>query len=454
MKKKITMFLVTTLLTASVPVFAVNTGDIKDQVNDNNEKIDVLEQEKSDLQKNKKVINSELNSILEEIKNTSNSITNLNSSIQSKEENIRIKTDEIAEMILKIQEIEADIVVQKERISEQEEELRKQEELLASRVRAAYKSNSVNNIIFTLIESTSIVDFTERLSFIERMVSKDHEIMELIDSIISTLEVEREKLEASQNAASEIKLSLEQDRVTLEDEKSSLERQKATLERELDNQKSLEVEKKALLDGLSAEERRIANDIGDIMEENAALEAEIQKLIREAQETARREEEARRAAEEARRAAEEAKKQEESQNSGSVSVPEAPKPSTGYIRPVNGRITSPYGYRVHPVYGDRRFHTGVDYAAGYGVPVVSTKSGTVILAKYHASYGNYMIVDHGDGVASLYAHLSGFAASYGQKVSQGQTIGYIGSTGTSTGPHLHFEIRVNGVHRNPSDYVK
>ena len=164
MKKKITMFLVTTLLTASVPVFAVNTGDIKDQVNDNNEKIDVLEQEKSDLQKNKKVINSELNSILEEIKNTSNSITNLNSSIQSKEENIRIKTDEIAEMILKIQEIEADIVVQKERISEQEEELRKQEELLASRVRAAYKSNSVNNIIFTLIESTSIVDFTERLS--------------------------------------------------------------------------------------------------------------------------------------------------------------------------------------------------------------------------------------------------------------------------------------------------
>ena len=454
MKKKITMFLVTTLLTASVPVFAVNTGDIKDQVNDNNEKIDVLEQEKSDLQKNKKVINSELNSILEEIKNTSNSITNLNSSIQSKEENIRIKTDEIAEMILKIQEIEADIVVQKERISEQEEELRKQEELLASRVRAAYKSNSVNNIIFTLIESTSIVDFTERLSFIERMVSKDHEIMELIDSIISTLEVEREKLEASQNAASEIKLSLEQDRVTLEDEKSSLERQKATLERELDNQKSLEVEKKALLDSLSAEERRIANDIGDIMEENAALEAEIQKLIREAQETARREEEARRAAEEARRAAEEAKKQEESQNSGSVSVPEAPKPSTGYIRPVNGRITSPYGYRVHPVYGDRRFHTGVDYAAGYGVPVVSTKSGTVILAKYHASYGNYMIVDHGDGIASLYAHLSGFAASYGQKVSQGQTIGSIGSTGTSTGPHLHFEIRVNGVHRNPSDYVK
>ena len=96
----------------------------------------------------------------------------------------------------------------------------------------------------------------------------------------------------------------------------------------------------------------------------------------------------------------------------------------------------------------------MDYAAGYGVPVASTRSGTVILAKYHASYGNYIIVDHGDGVSSLYAHLSGFAVGYGQRVSQGQTIGYIGSTGTSTGPHLHFEIRVNGVHRNPSDYVK
>lgn len=441
MKKKITILLVTTLLTASIPVFAVNTNDIKDQVNDNNEKIDILEQEKSDLQKNKKIVNSELDAILDEIKNTSNSISNLNSSIQSKEENIRIKTEEIAEMILKIQEIEADIVVQKERISEQEEELRIQEELLATRVRAAYKTNSVNNIIFTLIESTSIVDFTERLLFIERMVSKDHEIMDLIDSIISALEIEREKLEASQKAASEIKITLEQDKVILEEEKTSLERQKATLERELDNQRSLEVAKKTLIDNLSAEERRVANEIGDIMEENAALEAEIQKLIREAQEKARREEEERKAAEEA-------------QNGGSTSVPETPRPSSGYIRPVSGRMTSPYGYRIHPIYGDRRFHTGVDYAAGYGVPVASTRSGTVILAKYHASYGNYIIVDHGDGVSSLYAHLSGFAVGYGQRVSQGQTIGYIGSTGTSTGPHLHFEIRVNGVHRNPSDYVK
>lgn len=447
MKKKISIFLVSMVLTASLPVFATDTNEIKDQVNDNNEKIDVLEQEKSDLEKNKKIVNSELDAILNDIKNTANGITSLNTSISTKAENIQVKIGEIADKTEEIQEIEADIVVQKEKIAIQEEELRKQEDLLATRVRAAYKTNSVNNIIFTLIESTSIVDFTERLLFIERMVAEDHEIMALIDSIISTLEIEREKLEASQIAAADIKAALERDKSTLEAEKTGLENERKELEKELDHQKSLEVTKKNLLDNLSAEERRIANEIGDIMEENAALEAEIQKLIREAQEKARREEEA-------RRAAEEAKKQQESQNGSGSTTPESPKPSAGFIRPVSGRISSPYGYRTHPVYGDRRFHTGVDYAAGYGVPVGSTKSGTVILAKYNSSYGNYVIVDHGDGIASLYAHLSGFAVGYGERVSQGQTIGYIGSTGTSTGPHLHFEIRVNGVHRNPADYVK
>lgn len=446
MKKKIVIFLITTLLTASIPVFAANTNDIKNQVNDNNEKIDVLEQEKSELQKHKKIVNSELDAVLNEIKNTANTISDLSISIQKKEENIALKITEIDEMTVKIKEIEEDIVVQKEKIAEQEEELRVQEELLASRIRAAYKTNSVNNIIFTLIESTSIVDFTERLLFIERMVSKDHEIMELIDTIISTLEIEREKLEANQQAATEIRSKLEEDKATLEEEKGILQKEKNTLENKLKQQRSLEEEKKNLINNLSAEERRIANEIGDIMEENAALEAEIQKLIREAQEKARREEEA-------RRAAEEAKRQEEAQNGGGTSNPESPKPSTGFMRPVSGRVTSPYGYRIHPVYGDRRFHTGIDYAASYGVSVGSTKAGKVILATYNSSYGNYVIVDHGNGIASLYAHLSGFAVSVGQSVSQGQTVGYIGSTGTSTGPHLHFEIRVNGTHRNPADFV-
>ena len=118
------------------------------------------------------------------------------------------------------------------------------------------------------------------------------------------------------------------------------------------------------------------------------------------------------------------------------------------------KFSSPYGYRIHPVYGDWRFHSGVDLAAPSGTPIIATRSGRVSVADYSWSGGYYVSIDHLDGYVSKYLHMTHYIVSAGQYVTAGQVIGYVGSTGTSTGPHLHFSIYYNGESVNPANYIK
>ena len=117
-------------------------------------------------------------------------------------------------------------------------------------------------------------------------------------------------------------------------------------------------------------------------------------------------------------------------------------------------LTSPYGMRLHPIYKVWRMHTGVDLAAPMGRDIVATRGGKVITATYNNSYGYYVVVDHGDGFTSLYAHMTHYVVSVGDTVAAGAKLGECGSTGASTGPHLHFEILYNGSTVNPVDYIK
>ncbi len=115
-------------------------------------------------------------------------------------------------------------------------------------------------------------------------------------------------------------------------------------------------------------------------------------------------------------------------------------------------IGSGFGYRIHPIFGDKRFHSGVDISASAGATIVAADAGTVVTAVYSSSYGNYVVISHGNGNSTLYAHMSSMAVSAGQTVTKGQTIGYVGSTGWSTGPHCHFEIRIGGQLVDPMNY--
>lgn len=122
------------------------------------------------------------------------------------------------------------------------------------------------------------------------------------------------------------------------------------------------------------------------------------------------------------------------------------------VWPTNGGMTSGYGYRTHPVFGTPRMHTGIDISGATGQPVVAAAAGLVLQAGWRGGYGLTAVIGHGDGLATLYAHQSALAVTAGQWVEQAQHVGDVGSTGFSTGPHLHFEVRVNGEPRDPMDW--
>ncbi|HEX8001266.1 MAG TPA: M23 family metallopeptidase [Mycobacteriales bacterium] len=148
---------------------------------------------------------------------------------------------------------------------------------------------------------------------------------------------------------------------------------------------------------------------------------------------------------ESRRLAELIRRQQASRGTGRVG-------KAGMLWPTPGPVTSGFGYRIHPIYGYRRLHAGIDIGAPVGQGIVAALPGVVVTAGPMGTYGNLVVIDHGDGFATAYAHQSQVLVSEGQRVSRGQRIGLVGSTGASTGPHLHFETRVNGEPVDPMRY--
>jgi murein DD-endopeptidase MepM/ murein hydrolase activator NlpD len=218
----------------------------------------------------------------------------------------------------------------------------------------------------------------------------------------------------------------------LESTQAALQQQEEA-QRRAQNQLDTLAQERQNLVAVAAEQRKhVADEVADMEDLSATQEAQLQALIVERQ----RELEAQREA--ARRAA------------GIVGTESAP----GVLSwPVSGTITSPFGYRQNPFGGAPDFHPGLDIAAPMGTTVTAAASGTVISAGWYGGYGNYILIDNGGGMATGYGHLSQIFVSNGQQVQKGQAIGAVGSTGRSTGPHLHFEVRINGKPTDPAAYL-
>lgn len=260
-----------------------------------------------------------------------------------------------------------------------------------------------------LFKASSFTDLLSRLDFV-------NEVMDHDQNVIEDLRATRAQLAA--------------DRAALEQQKQDLSAAKEELEQQI-------AEANALIAKFTEEE----NALEAMHAEKEADAARLEQEIREEEERRRREEEERR-----RREEEERRRREEEQ-------PEITE--SGYAWPTNDTrlITSPFGNRPAPGGIYSTWHGGVDIGANYGTNVLASKSGTVLISRWYGGYGYCVVIQHSYGAITVYGHMSRLLCSEGQQVSQGQVIGLVGSTGNSTGPHIHFEIRENGVKVDPLQYL-
>ena len=306
-----------------------------------------------------------------------------------------------------------------------------------SRVRTMEETNTWSYISF-IFEADSLTDFLGRLNDVMDIARNDRHVKDAYNAA-------REEVEKVKAEYEEIQ-----------------ERQRGKREELLAEKEKLEKRIEVACAMIAELEEDIENFTA-AYEENEALENEVQEKIDKkvaelaAQKAA--EEAARRAWEESQRKAREAAAAAAAKAAAAQMTSASTKPQNSgagyYTWPVSSctYITSRFGYRIHPIFGTTKYHSGVDIAAGYGATICAAAGGTVSIAEKSDSYGYYCVIYHSNGTTTLYAHMNAMpCVSAGQTVSAGQLIGYVGSTGFSTGPHCHFEIRVNGSCVDPLSY--
>lgn len=392
--------------------------------------LDELKKQQQELEQKKNEINSSIQQKIGEIDQNASRIEILEGKIQ-------VLSDEIVLTEAKIDETQAAIAVTEKEIANLrasievlQGKIAERDALLQDRIRAVQLSGGSVNYIDVLLGANSFVDFIDRFSAVNTLMEADRQIL-------------REQAED--------KKQLEEEKALIETKLQEQQTRKDQLLRLRESLGGQRAEMNNLLDQLEAEQNKLK-------QEKQAMESDYEEIANLSEETKskivaeqkRIAEIARKQAEERKRkAAEEERKRKEAaaanQSSGGGSAPVVS--SGSWTKPVNGRFTSGYGYRVHPIYGTGRMHYGVDFANSIGTPVVSAADGVVSYAAPFSTYGNVVMVTHnidGQTFTSLYAHLNNIGASVGQSVSKGQQIGTLGNTGNSTGPHLHFEIHVGG----------
>ncbi len=379
--------------------------EIQDQIDALQDQIDANMGEMERMVAEKSIIEQEVGLLDQQIRNINTQIATYGLLIADKQ-------DELDEALARQQELKEK---NKERIRAMEEG-----------ITVSYWS--------VLLNSNSFAEFLDRMNMVEEIAEADKR----------RLEEMRVAAEAVASAQAE-----------LETEKGALEQTKQELS---DMQVLLDVKKEevdALLVTLNARGQEYEELVAVAEENEEALIQQIAKAEKEYnKEKDRLEEEERKRREEEERKKQEAMQQQQQQQ-GTTKPPSNVTAGITWVMPCSYRyLSSPYGWRIHPVYGDRRFHSGVDLAGKGGTPIYASRSGYVTAATYNSGNGYYVTINHGDGFSTSYLHMqSSPTVSKGEYVVAGQVIGYMGSTGISTGNHLHFTIYYNGNTVNPADYI-
>ncbi len=293
--------------------------------------------------------------------------------------------------------------------------LKRHQDVLARRLVDAYEHGDLG-YIDVLLSAKSFGDFVERWNDVRFLVKAN-------EGTIRARKADQAKV-----------LTIESGLLGVQSELNGEQAQARQQRLALDG---LAAQRKDLLDAADAERQHVQNEVAQLDELNDAEEAALEALIRQKQQ----EEEARREA--TRRAA---------RLAGAELPPEVYVGQLSW--PVSGPITSPFGWRMHPVYHRMILHRGIDIGVPTGTPVVAAGGGTIILASYQGDCGNMIAIDHHGGLSTIYCHLSQIFVSAGQEIQRGQAIGAAGATGDATGPHVHFQVMKNGNPVDPMSYLR
>lgn len=475
MKKKVSLlFLAVLLMISSFYLPTYEASSIKEK----EEKIKELEQKRHELKKNEKTINEKKSETSEKIEQNTKKQSSIQSelsileeSLQATEQKITNKEKEIFSLqkeinglVSKVNDIEAEIEQLHNQIIELETEIEdvtlrmeKRENLLRERLRSMQFSGGAVTYLEVFLGAKSFTDLIGRVAAVNTIMKQDQVLIDEHKADKLTLETNVKIVSDKQVELNNNKKEIIVKKEEIEDSKRLLEAEKVklvALKRELDEQSK---QKERLLVQLQREEEELREYEISLEDEQKIIAAQASALEK-AKQLAQKEKErlvqlAKEEEERKKREEEERKNQSpESGNSGNDGgqhnspPPEAPVPSGDkiFLRPTTGPITSHYGMRTYP---RNRMHYGIDFGNSIGTPILAAAAGVVSNATYMGEWGNTIVITHyinGQTYSTLYAHLNGFNVSAGQVVQAGQQIGTMGSTGFSTGPHLHFEVHKGG----------
>lgn len=357
--------------------------------------LSVMASSVDDLYNKQDEIKNQITATEKEQENIKQEMTGILKQIQELTTQISEYEVEIAELTTEIETLDASIKTTTEELEKKQAELDKQRDTLQKRVVALYEAGETS-FLDLLLTSSGIIDFISNYYLISEIVEYDTELANQIEKNVDEIDAQKVKLEKEQAEVKAAKENKEKTATALQNSK---------------------IVKDNYMQQLTEEEKALQQKIDDYEAQLSDLEYQIRVAS-------------------------------SSNNGGSYGGGEMAWPTPGY-----SSITSPFGYRIHPVYGYNKFHSGVDIGAPYGAKIVAAASGTITLAQYNGGYGNCVMINHGGGISTLYAHGSSIKVKVGQYVQRGETVMIVGSTGVSTGAHLHFEVRVNGNYVNPLDYI-